>query len=158
MTQKDKFMVLVSKDKTNTMERNKERIKNRARTRESQGIALKVLMRLDELGWSQKDLAKAMDVSPQQISKIVKGKENLTLDSQIKLQTVLDIPILASYYDKSKSKIKTISFPKQTAKYNKPRVIIDSSYNELIKGGKLEQEYSIGVFTLSQIQENRAQC
>jgi hypothetical protein len=38
-------------------------------------------------------------VSPQHINKIVKGQENLTLETQIKLQTVLDIPILASYYD-----------------------------------------------------------
>jgi transcriptional regulator with XRE-family HTH domain len=48
--------------------------------RESQQIALKVLMKLDDLGWSQKDLAKAMEVAPQQITKIVSGKENLTIE------------------------------------------------------------------------------
>jgi plasmid maintenance system antidote protein VapI len=51
------------------------------------------------MGWSQKDLARELNVSPQHINKIVKGQENLTLETQIKLQTVLDIPILASYYD-----------------------------------------------------------
>lgn len=66
---------------------------------ESQQIALKVLMKLEDLGWSQKDLAEKMEVSPQQISKIVSGKENLTIETQIKLQKILDVPILASYYE-----------------------------------------------------------
>ena len=73
--------------------RNRDRIRNRAMLRESQQIALKVLLKLDELGWTQKELANRMDVSPQQVSKIVSGKENLTIESQIKLQTVLDIPL-----------------------------------------------------------------
>jgi plasmid maintenance system antidote protein VapI len=32
-------------------------------------------MKLDDFGWSQKDLAKAMEVTPQQITKIVSGEE-----------------------------------------------------------------------------------
>lgn len=99
MTNKEKFLALVSKEETNTLARNKERIKNRAMLRESQQIAIKVLIKLDELGWSQKDLAQALEVKPQQITKIVSGKENLTIETQIKLQNVLDIPILASYYE-----------------------------------------------------------
>lgn len=67
--------------------------------RESQKIALKVLLKLDELGWKQTDLAREMGVSPQQISKIVSGKENLSIETQVKLQTILDIPVLASYYE-----------------------------------------------------------
>jgi|694.fasta_scaffold03216_12 plasmid maintenance system antidote protein VapI len=99
MTNKEKFLALVSEQDSRTMERNRERIRNRAMLRESQQIALKVLMKLDELGWTQKDLAKAMEVSPQQITKIVSGKENLTIETQIKLQNILDIPVLASYYE-----------------------------------------------------------
>jgi transcriptional regulator with XRE-family HTH domain len=100
MTNKEKFLTLVSKEKTDTLSKNKERIKNRAMLRESQQIALKVLVKLDELGWSQKDLAKKMGVSPQQVTKIVSGQENLTIGTQIKLQNILDIPVLASYYEK----------------------------------------------------------
>lgn len=48
-TNREKFNSLVSKEKTNTVTRNKERIKNRARLRESQQIALKVLTKLDEI-------------------------------------------------------------------------------------------------------------
>ena len=86
MTNKEKFLQLVSEEDTKTLAEVKKRIKNRAMLRESQQIALKVLMKLDDLGWSQKELSKAMDVTPQQISKIVSGKENLTIQTQIKLQ------------------------------------------------------------------------
>lgn len=99
MTNKEKLLALVSNEETGTLKRNRERIKNRAMLRESQQIAIKVLMKLDEQGWSQKDLAREMGVSPQQISKIVSGKENLTIETQIKLQDILCIPILASYYE-----------------------------------------------------------
>ena len=107
MTNNEKFKSLISKEKTATVSRNKERIKNRARLRESQDIALKVLTKLDNLGWSQRRLAKELNVSAQQVNKIVKGKENLTLETQVKLQQVLDIPILASYYE---NKIEEFSF------------------------------------------------
>ena len=99
MSNMEKFLKLVSEDDTKTLLENQQRIKNRAMLRESQQIALKVLMKLDKLGWTQKDLAAKMEVSPQQITKIVSGKENLTIETQIKLQTILDVPILASYYE-----------------------------------------------------------
>lgn len=102
---KEKFLALVSEEGTNTLKDNEKRIRNRNMLRESQKIALKVLIKLDELGWTQKDLAKEMEVSPQQISKIVSGKENLTIETQVKLQNILDIPILASYYE---SKMDTV--------------------------------------------------
>tara|TARA_R110002094_G_scaffold44672_1_gene56596 strand:- start:499 stop:759 length:261 start_codon:yes stop_codon:yes gene_type:complete len=53
MKNNEKFKSLISKEKTTTVSRNKERIKNRARLRESQDIALKALTKLDHLGWSQ---------------------------------------------------------------------------------------------------------
>ena len=99
MKNKEKFLKLVSPVKTNSVEKNKQKISNRAMVHESQKIALKVLNRLAELNWTQKRLAEAMEVSPQQISKIVSGKENLTIETQIKLQEILSIPILASYYE-----------------------------------------------------------
>ena len=99
MADKEKFLQLVSGEDTNTLAEVRKRIENRSMLRESQQIALKVLMKLDDLGWSQRDLAKAMEVTPQQITKIVSGKENLTIETQIKLQHILDIPVLASYYE-----------------------------------------------------------
>ena len=106
MTNKENFLPLVSEKDSGTIERNRKRIQNREVIRESQKIALKVLNKLGDLGWSQKDLAKAMNVTPQQITKIVSGKENLTLETQIKLQDILNIPILASYYEHKMSDLK----------------------------------------------------
>lgn len=118
MKNKEKFLSLVSKEKTNTLERNRERIKNRAMLRESQQIAIKVLKKIDELGWSKKDLADALGVVPQQITKIVSGQENLTIDTQIKLQNALDIPILASYYERKEQHVKsTVVFEKKNIAY-----------------------------------------
>ncbi len=100
MSNKDKFLKLVSEEDSSTLVDVKERIKSRSMLRESQHIAIKVLIKLEELDWSQKDLARELNVSPQQVTKIVNGKENLTIDTQIKLQNILNIPILASFYEK----------------------------------------------------------
>lgn len=106
MTHKKKLQGLVSADENNTAQKISERIKNRAMLRESAKIAMLVLLKLKELGWSQRRLAEEMGVSPQFINKIVSGRENLTLETQVKLQTLLDIPILASYYrDKERKQI-----------------------------------------------------
>jgi ribosome-binding protein aMBF1 (putative translation factor) len=106
MTNKQKFLALASKEATKTLERNNWRIKNREWLKESQEVAFKVLEKLDQLKWSQVDLAKKMEVSPQQIHKIVKGQENLTLVTLKKLQSILDIPVMASYYE---DKLKEVS-------------------------------------------------
>lgn len=118
MTNKDKFNQLVSGEDNRTLADVNKRIKNRAMLRESQQIALKVLMKLDDFGWSQKDLAKAMEVTPQQITKIVSGKENLTIETQIKLQHILDIPVLASYYENKMTEMdqRIVTFEKRVDK------------------------------------------
>lgn len=118
MTNKNKFNQLVSGEDNRTLADVNKRIKNRAMLRESQQIAIKVLMKLDEFGWSQKDLAKAMEVTPQQITKIVSGKENLTIETQIKLQHILDIPVLASYYENKMTEIdqRIVTFEKRVDK------------------------------------------
>lgn len=117
MTNKEKFLTLVSGEDTKTLKEVNDRIKNRAMLRESQKIALKVLTKLDELGWTQKELADKMEVRPQQITKIISGKENLTIDTQVKLQNVLDIPILASYYEQKINNVqeKIITIEKSVA-------------------------------------------
>lgn len=90
MSNKENFMKLVSDEKTDTITKNKDRIKNRSSIKESQKFALFVLMRLDELGWSQKDLASKMSTSLDEITKIVSGKEILTNEIKIKLQKILE--------------------------------------------------------------------
>ena len=130
MTQKEKFLALVSFEDSGTFDRNKERIRNRAMLRESQQIALKVLLRLDVLGWSQRDLARELQVSPQQVSKIVSGKENLTLETQIKLQTLLEVPILATFYEQKIDRIEEmiVSFEKRMDKIETQTAVISNRY------------------------------
>lgn len=104
MNNKEKFLKLVSDEKSPALGQLQKRIDNRYFLHESQQIALKVLMRLDELGWTKKQLAESMQVSPQQISKIVAGSENLTLSTIVRLQQILNIPILASFIEKFQDK------------------------------------------------------
>lgn len=118
MNNKEKFQSLVSRQSNNIVANNKARIKNRARLRAAQDIALKVLDRLDDLNWKQIDLAKQMNVSAQQVNKIVSGRENLTLETIVKLEDVLDISILHSTHDK-KQKIEIAEYTTQHVKNQK---------------------------------------
>src|SRR5690625_7653439 len=85
---KKEFLAGIEDSKGNWLEKAKYRRENRAWLRKSQRIAVRILSVLNEKGMQQKDLSEAMDVSPQQISKIVKGKQNLTLQTISKLETV----------------------------------------------------------------------
>jgi transcriptional regulator with XRE-family HTH domain len=99
-TNREKFLALVSDIDVKAEEKNNWLIANRQWLRVSQDIAFDILEKLDDLDWTQKDLAEKMGVSPPYINKIVKGSENFTLESLVKLQEILDIPILASYFKK----------------------------------------------------------
>ena len=72
------------------------RRKNRKWIRYSQWIALKVLERMKELNMTQKTLAEQLGCSQQYVSLLVKGTENLTLETISKLEDVLNIQILFS--------------------------------------------------------------
>ncbi|MBQ7575480.1 MAG: helix-turn-helix transcriptional regulator [Bacteroidales bacterium] len=62
----------------------------------SRFIALKTLKRLDELNLSQKQLARMLDCSPQYISRLLKGTENLTLKTISKIEECLDLDLISS--------------------------------------------------------------
>lgn len=147
MTNKEKFLALVSEEDPGTLERNRERIRNRAMLRESQQIALKVLLKLDDLGWSQKDLAEKMGVTPQQISKIVSGKENLTIETQIKLQNILDIPVLASYYEKKTEKLEELilSFEERIDKIVAQAVFVNNHYQSYSANFQKTYDYPLSI-------------
>lgn len=66
-----------------------ERRENKDWLEVSAKIALRILKRLDELGMSQKDLAEKLDVSPQCVSKYVKGRENFSIKTLCSLEKVL---------------------------------------------------------------------
>lgn len=87
--------------KCDWLEDAKYRRENRAWLRKSGFIALKVIKALEQQGLTQKDLAGKMKVSPQQVSKILSGKENITLETITKLETALGIVIIPSFTDNS---------------------------------------------------------
>jgi antitoxin component HigA of HigAB toxin-antitoxin module len=71
-----------------------ERKENREWLRYSQFIAMRMLDRMEELGMTQKHLAELMGCSQQYVSRILKGKENLSLETLSKIECTLDIRIL----------------------------------------------------------------
>ena len=75
-------------------ERAEWRRANRSWLRHSQEIALAMLNRMDELKLSQTALAKRMGCSQQYVSKVLKGGENLSLETMTKIEVALGISIL----------------------------------------------------------------
>ena len=67
---------------------------NKAWLRKSAAIALRILDALDELNWKKAKLAQEMGVSPQQVSKYVKGEENFKLETLCNLEKVLGIELV----------------------------------------------------------------
>lgn len=70
------------------------RQENRYWLRVSFEIAMAVLQALREKGITQREFAGLMGCSPQYISKIVKGSENLTLETICKMEKVLQIKLI----------------------------------------------------------------
>ena len=62
--------------------------------RKSADISLRILDALEELGWNKARLAKELGVSPQQVSKYVRGEENFKLETLCKLEQVLGIELI----------------------------------------------------------------
>lgn len=91
---KTKFDSLVT-GKSTLLEEIRFRKENEAWLDESAKIAILVLSELRKKNLTQADLALEMGVSAQYISKIVKGQENLTLDTICKLQNALGVKIIA---------------------------------------------------------------
>ena len=70
------------------------RIVNKPWLRYSQQIAMKMLDRMEELNLSQKELAEKMGCSQQYISKVLKGKENLSISTLYKIEEALQLVLL----------------------------------------------------------------
>lgn len=102
-----------------------ERQQNKQWLDYSAEIAMRVLDAIDDTpGMTQKKLAEKMGVTPQHISKIVKGNQNLTLETIVKLQEALNIKLLSV---ESESEVSNTVFQMQTKSH---RVVL-SSMNEV---------------------------
>jgi plasmid maintenance system antidote protein VapI len=85
---------LISDENSNWKEKAEYRRANKRWLDKSAVIALIILNHLKEKGINQKQLAAMINVTPQYINKIVKGKENLSLDTITKLEEALGITLI----------------------------------------------------------------
>jgi len=99
---KDKLSKLASDQPSEWKAKAKYRRENREWLKKSAAIAVRVLDALKDQSLSQKELAERMSISPQQISKIVKGQENLTLETITNLELALGIQIMDDKIDQGK--------------------------------------------------------
>lgn len=60
----------------------------------SQHIAMMMLDKMEEMGMTQKRLSEIMGCSQQYVSKVLKGQENLSLETLSKIERCLQIQIL----------------------------------------------------------------
>lgn len=70
------------------------RLNNKTWLRYSQNIAMMMLDKMDELKITQKRLSELMGCSQQYVSKVLKGQENLSLETISKIEQCLQINIL----------------------------------------------------------------
>ena len=100
---KEKLSKLTSDQSSTWKAKVKYRRENREWLKKSAAIAVRVLDALTEQNLSQKELAERMNISPQQISKIVKGHENLTLETISNLELALGIQTMDDKIDQGKT-------------------------------------------------------
>lgn len=125
-TNREKFNKIATSTNTGLLKEVAYRNANRDWLRKSKRIAVKVLMALKEQNMTQKDLAEKMKVSPQYINKIVKGGENLTIETITKLEDILGIVIFADTVKAQKTGFSTVysgslselQYATTTQKYN----------------------------------------
>jgi|TARA_R110002033_G_C3867541_1_gene236969 transcriptional regulator with XRE-family HTH domain len=87
---KEKFSELISNNPpSNWTKIHQARKAERSWKKNSTIIALNVLTLLEQKGWSQLRLAQEMGVSATQVSKIVKGQVNFTLESISRLELAI---------------------------------------------------------------------
>lgn len=70
------------------------RKENKEWLRYSQNIAMMMLDRMEELGMTQKSVAEKMGCSQQYISRVLKGTENLSIETISKIESALGLHIL----------------------------------------------------------------
>lgn len=87
----------------------KERQQNEGWLNLSAAIALRILDYLKAHKITQKELSEQLGYSPQYMNKIVKGSENLTLDSIVKIEKVLGFPLIKVISDDNIEENLTVS-------------------------------------------------
>jgi ribosome-binding protein aMBF1 (putative translation factor) len=107
-------------------------------------IAQRILKTLKEKKMTQRELAKQLDVTPQALTRIMKGRQNLSLNKVRKIERVLGITLMTiNRIDGSQSQLRTEMVP-VSLHYNITTTLFQGSINNLKKSGKRESEKNIG--------------
>ena len=92
----DKLITLSGGEKSNWQAKTEYRQSNRKWLRYSSNIARRILVAINDIdGLNQKKLAGQLSISQQRISKILKGQENLTLETIAKLSEALGTELIS---------------------------------------------------------------
>lgn len=106
----------------------------------SADIALRILDALDELCWNKARLAEEIGVSPQQVSKYVKGEENFKLETLCKLEKVLGVELVTILQeDEEVVKKGTWQYVDQTQKVTKVSLSQNEVWSYLAKSSKANE-------------------
>lgn len=144
----ENFQNLVSNENSGWLDKFLHYKANKKWLDNSSKIAVNVLEALREKGMSQKDLAEKMNVSAQQINKIVKGHQNLTFETVGKLEVALGITFMEIIDVKSPNKIKANSTQiKAIQKTNTEKIALTSNSfsNDFVKkeGAQMNVVYNV---------------
>lgn len=74
------------------------RVTNKSWLRYSQRIAMMMLDKMEEMGLTQKAVAERMGCSQQYVSRVLKGTENLSIETISKIEDALCLQILEPAY------------------------------------------------------------
>jgi ribosome-binding protein aMBF1 (putative translation factor) len=94
-TNHDKLKRILSSEQSSWHGEATWREQNGAWLTHSFGIAVRILTTLRSKSMTQKELADKMGVSAQHVNKIVKGQENLSLETIAKLESALGIELIS---------------------------------------------------------------
>lgn len=130
----ENFQKLISKEESGWLDKFLYYKANQKWLDYSMKIAVNVLEALAAKKMSQKELAKKMNVSAQQVNKIVKGKQNLTFETISKLEDALEISLIEIINCKSINGIKTEATEiKAHKKTGRQEIIAAKSFSEDFK-------------------------
>ncbi|MDE6403263.1 MAG: helix-turn-helix transcriptional regulator [Muribaculaceae bacterium] len=98
MKTKDEILNGLKRQRSSTASKWREnaqwRMANKDWLRYSQHIAMMMLDRMEELGLTQKLVAEKMGCTQQYISRVLKGTENLSIETISKIEAALELQIL----------------------------------------------------------------
>ena len=76
------------------------RLANKSWLRYSQHVAMLMLDKMEEIGQNQRGLAERLGCTQQYVSKILKGRENLSIETICKIEDALELELLPKDIEK----------------------------------------------------------